>query len=119
MDEIVRAVRDCPSGALSFAIDDIEARAQVDWSDTREPTIPAPDEPLTFDRHIQPLFRDRDRRSMLSAFDLWSRDDVRDDVRDHAAAILDRLRAGTMPRDGAWPAERIDVVSRWIDQGCP
>ena len=33
MDEIIRAVRDCPSGALSYAIDGVEARAQVDWDD--------------------------------------------------------------------------------------
>ena len=37
MDEIVRAVRACPSGALSFAIDDREAREQVDQD--RPPTI--------------------------------------------------------------------------------
>ncbi|HSR85552.1 MAG TPA: ferritin-like domain-containing protein [Streptosporangiaceae bacterium] len=39
MDEIVRAVRDCPSGALSFAIDGTEARDEVDWNDTRPPAI--------------------------------------------------------------------------------
>jgi CDGSH-type Zn-finger protein/truncated hemoglobin YjbI len=39
MDEIIRAVRDCPSGALSYAIDRIEAREQVDWQDSREPAI--------------------------------------------------------------------------------
>jgi CDGSH-type Zn-finger protein/truncated hemoglobin YjbI len=39
MDEIIRAVRDCPSGALSYAIDAIEARDQVDWNDAREPGI--------------------------------------------------------------------------------
>src|SRR5262249_5353003 len=39
MDEIIRAVRDCPSGALSFAIDKVEARAQVDWDGIRPPTI--------------------------------------------------------------------------------
>jgi CDGSH-type Zn-finger protein/truncated hemoglobin YjbI len=38
-DEIIRAVRDCPSGALSYAIDGTEARAQVDWAGTREPAI--------------------------------------------------------------------------------
>jgi CDGSH-type Zn-finger protein/truncated hemoglobin YjbI len=32
-------VRDCPSGALSFGIDDIEARDQVDWHDIRKPGI--------------------------------------------------------------------------------
>jgi CDGSH-type Zn-finger protein/truncated hemoglobin YjbI/ferredoxin len=39
MDEIIRAVRNCPSGALSYAIDEVEARDQVDWHDTREPEI--------------------------------------------------------------------------------
>jgi CDGSH-type Zn-finger protein len=37
MDELVAAVRACPSGALSFAIDGHEAREQVDQE--REPTI--------------------------------------------------------------------------------
>jgi CDGSH-type Zn-finger protein/truncated hemoglobin YjbI len=39
MDEIIRAVRDCPSGALSYAIDGREAREQVDYGSTREPGI--------------------------------------------------------------------------------
>jgi CDGSH-type Zn-finger protein/truncated hemoglobin YjbI len=39
LDEIIRAVRDCPSGALSYALDDAEARAQVDWAGTRPPSI--------------------------------------------------------------------------------
>ena len=39
MDEIIRAVRDCPSGALSYALDTVEARAQVDHADQREPAI--------------------------------------------------------------------------------
>jgi CDGSH-type Zn-finger protein/truncated hemoglobin YjbI len=39
MDEIIRAVRDCPSGALSFAFDGTEARQPVDWNKTRPPTI--------------------------------------------------------------------------------
>ncbi len=39
MDEIIRAVRDCPSGALSYAIDGVEARGQVDWDGTRPPAI--------------------------------------------------------------------------------
>ncbi len=39
MDEIIRAVRDCPSGALSYALDDVEAREDVDFHHTREPAI--------------------------------------------------------------------------------
>ena len=64
---------------------------------------------------IKPLFRERDRDSMRFAFDLWSLDDVST----HADAILDRLEAGTMPCDGAWPAERVAVFRRWIDAGKP
>jgi len=39
MDEIIRAVRDCPSGALSYAIDGREAREQVDYDRQREQAI--------------------------------------------------------------------------------
>ena len=39
MDEIIRAVRDCPSGALSYAIDGVEAREQVDYENQRQPAI--------------------------------------------------------------------------------
>ena len=39
MDELVRAVRDCPSGALSLAFDGAEARSLVDWHSEREQAI--------------------------------------------------------------------------------
>ncbi len=39
MDEIIRAVRDCPSGALSYAIDEREAREQVDHGGRRAKAI--------------------------------------------------------------------------------
>ena len=60
---------------------------------------------MHFEEDVKPLFRERDRDSMSFAFDLWSLDDVST----HAAAILGRLEAGTMPCDGAWPAERVAV----------
>jgi CDGSH-type Zn-finger protein/truncated hemoglobin YjbI len=75
--------------------------------------LPGPDEPVGFEQHVKPLFREGDRQSMRFAFDLWSHDDVAE----HADAILDRLRAGTMPCDGAWPPERVDVFARWVDSG--
>jgi CDGSH-type Zn-finger protein/truncated hemoglobin YjbI len=37
LDEIIRAVRSCPSGALSYALGDLEARGQVDQN--RGPSI--------------------------------------------------------------------------------
>ena len=39
MDELVRAVRDCPSGALSLAFDRVEARDLADWHGVREQAI--------------------------------------------------------------------------------
>ncbi|HEX3305325.1 MAG TPA: ferritin-like domain-containing protein, partial [Streptosporangiaceae bacterium] len=39
LDELVRAVRDCPSGALSLAFDGDEARDLADWHGTRERAV--------------------------------------------------------------------------------
>jgi hypothetical protein len=77
--------------------------------------MPEPDEPIGFEQHIKPLFRERDRVSMRSRFDLWSLEDVST----HADAILNSLDACRMPCDGAWPAERVAVLRRWIDAGKP
>ena len=76
-------------------------------------TLPGPGEPVSFDRHVKPLFRDRDRQSMSFAFDLWSADDVRA----HAQDILQRLRDGSMPCDAAWPAEQVAAFERWTETG--
>ena len=77
-------------------------------------TPPGPGEAVSFEAHVKPLFRARDRQSMLFAFDLWTLADVQA----HAADILDRLRAGTMPCDGAWPPDQVDVFRRWTESGC-
>jgi CDGSH-type Zn-finger protein/truncated hemoglobin YjbI len=77
------------------------------------PAAPGPDETVGFARHIKGLFRSRDRAAMRFAFDLWSATDVAE----HAEAIIGRLREGSMPCDGAWPPDRIDVFQRWIDDG--
>jgi CDGSH-type Zn-finger protein/truncated hemoglobin YjbI len=74
---------------------------------------PGPDDPVSFAAHIKPLFRARDQKSMSFAFDLWSADDVQA----HAADILDRLRNGSMPCDGAWTSEQIAVFQRWTETG--
>jgi hypothetical protein len=78
-----------------------------------EITLPADDKPVGFAAHVKPLFRSMDRNSMRFAFDLWAHADVST----HATAILTRLRAGSMPCDGAWPQARIAVFARWIDTG--
>jgi hypothetical protein len=76
---------------------------------------PDANEPVSFETHLKPLFRERDRESMRRAFDLWSYDDVSQ----HADAILDRLQAGTMPCDGAWPQAQVDLFRRWTEGGKP
>jgi hypothetical protein len=68
---------------------------------------------MTFEHDIRPLFRERDREAMKRRFDLWSYDDVRV----NAQRILGVLRAGRMPCDGAWPADRIDTFERWTETG--
>ena len=67
----------------------------------------------SFTTDIKPLFRDKDRTSMLGRFDLWSWPDVRD----NAPAILQVLQAGTMPCDGQWSADDINLFARWIASG--
>jgi len=69
----------------------------------------------SFETDVKPLFRESDRSAMLSHFDLWSHDDVKA----NADAILGAVRAGTMPCDGAWPADKVDLLQRWIESGAP
>jgi hypothetical protein len=76
---------------------------------------PDADDPVSFETAIKPLFRERDRGSMRSHFDLWSHDDVSQ----HADAILDRLQDGSMPCDGAWPQAQVELFQRWSESGKP
>jgi CDGSH-type Zn-finger protein/truncated hemoglobin YjbI len=78
-------------------------------------TLPGPDEPVSFTTHVKPMFRSKDRQSMLFAFDLWSHDDVRT----HAGEVLARVANGSMPCDGAWPDEQVQVFRRWTESGTP
>jgi hypothetical protein len=73
------------------------------------------DEPISFERDIKPLFREGDRQSMKPAFDLWSYDDVAR----NSDAIVERLRDGSMPCDGAWPDEQVDAFEAWLAAGTP
>jgi hypothetical protein len=69
----------------------------------------------SFERDIKPMFRVKDRDSMLRAFDLFDYSDVTS----HADAIVGALRSGRMPCDGAWPAEQVAKFQQWIDAGEP
>jgi hypothetical protein len=74
-----------------------------------------PADVLSFATNIRPLFRPKDQESMESVFDLWDYNDVSD----NADAILDALRSGKMPCDGAWPADQVQMFGRWIEDGKP
>ena len=84
------------------------ADAVKDWKEQMEDRV-------TYEQNIRRLFRDRDIQSMSFAFDLSSYDDVRT----NAEAIYERLAAGTMPCDGAWPAEDVNRFRTWIENGSP
>lgn len=73
------------------------------------------DDVTSFAADIRHLFRTRDVESMkrVRSLDLSSYDEVRD----QADAILDRLRAGSMPCDGAWPADQVSLFAKWISDG--
>jgi hypothetical protein len=75
----------------------------------------APADELSFEEHIKPLFGERDREAMDWAFDLWSHADVAE----NSAEILGRLREGSMPCDGAWPAQKVALFEHWIAAGRP
>jgi hypothetical protein len=72
---------------------------------------------VSFERDVRPLFRERDRNTMIGVaeFDLWKRDDVAE----HSHDILERLEDGSMPCDQAWPGDQIALFRRWVDAGMP
>jgi hypothetical protein len=72
-------------------------------------------EGVSFATDVKPLFREKDRNSMESHFDLWSYDDVRN----AAPRILAKLEAGTMPCHGAWPQDQVNLFRRWVEDGTP
>jgi hypothetical protein len=72
-------------------------------------------EAVGYERDIRPLFRPRDVGAMRRFFDLSSYSDVRA----NADKILERLSGGSMPCDGAWPEEQMELFRGWMAAGCP
>ncbi|MGH3369431.1 MAG: hypothetical protein ACRDPR_05475, partial [Nocardioidaceae bacterium] len=99
---------------------DNDPPGQVGLQHERDPRpevlTPPPVGPFSFEADIKGLFRETpDRRAMLaiSQLDLHRYEDVRD----RADAIAAKLEDGSMPCDGAWPAERIATFRTWIEDG--
>jgi hypothetical protein len=70
---------------------------------------------VSFATEIRPLFRDSPDIDTMQGFglDLSSYDDVKA----RASEIYARLQDGSMPCDDAWPAERLALFKRWMDDG--
>lgn len=51
-----------------------------------------------------------DQASALAALSI-------EDVKKHADGILQRLRNGSMPCDGAWPQEKVETFQRRVGSG--
>jgi hypothetical protein len=70
---------------------------------------------LSFAKDIRPLFRDNPDVATMKEFglDLSSYSDVKT----KAQGILAELLKGSMPCDGAWPADRLALFKKWMDEG--
>ena len=67
----------------------------------------------SFEHDIRPLFRSKDIESMSGVFDPSSYQNVRS----NADKIYEKLSNGSMPCDGAWPADRVQLFQSWINAG--
>jgi hypothetical protein len=70
---------------------------------------------LSFAVDIRPLFRDSPDIDSMKEYglDLSSYEDVKA----QAGAIYARLKDGSMPCDGPWPANRMELFKQWMEEG--
>jgi hypothetical protein len=70
---------------------------------------------LSFATDIRPLFRDRPDVDAMKDYGLDLSSYA--DVKAHAEAIHALLADGSMPCDERWPAGRVTLFKRWVDEG--
>lgn len=70
---------------------------------------------VSFAADIRPLFRNSPDIDMMREYglDLSSYEDVKT----HADEICGRLEDGSMPCDGPWPEEDVELFRQWIEEG--
>jgi hypothetical protein len=70
----------------------------------------------TYENPIKSFFRPKDVKSMKPmGIDLGTYEGVSG----NADAIYERVAEGSMPCDGAWPADRVSTFKAWVDGGKP
>ncbi|WP_131803852.1 hypothetical protein [Methylorubrum salsuginis] len=69
----------------------------------------------SFERDIRHLFRPKDITAMkrFGGFDL----SAYEDVKNNAQNILEQISTGSMPCDGAWQKENIELFNKWVADG--
>ena len=70
---------------------------------------------LTFAKDIRPLFRETPDIDSMKAYGLDLSSYA--DVKAKADAIFATLRGGSMPCDGPWLEEQVDLFKQWMDEG--
>jgi len=68
---------------------------------------------LNLAEDTRPPFRDDDVEAMRYALDLSDHEHVRT----YVESIDEHSADGSMPCDGAWPAEQLALFRRWVDDG--
>ncbi len=71
--------------------------------------------PLSFAKDIRPLFRDTPDVDSMKAYGLDLASYA--EVKAHAENIYARLEDQSMPCDEPWPAERLALFKRWMEEG--
>jgi hypothetical protein len=72
---------------------------------------------VSFASDIRPLFRDSPDIDTMKEYglDLSSYEDVKS----QSAKIYAALADGSMPCDGAWPNQHLELFKQWMDSGMP
>jgi hypothetical protein len=102
--------------SLSLAEDSEVSRATRQFNTNRHNSRRSTAMLASFGTDIRPLFRDSPDVDSMQGYGL----DLSnyEDVKTRASEIYTRLEDGSMPCDEAWPAERLALFKRWMDEGC-
>lgn len=73
---------------------------------------------LSFSVNIRPHFREGDIKCMGPA-GIKLDDSAWMCLPANAQNVYDQISTGRMPPDAPWPPDRISLLKKWMDAGCP